>query len=319
MSTNKDLKCAPSKKYQDGSCFTLETLQEIAKKYNQKYSSDKINKKVFNKKEELVENLKERLADVCNEQTCWLRLDIVKEIEKENEQKYDDIVNNTFRPVGPSKKYDWLSTTHINNVIDQYHSLYPEFNFLGTVPYDFEELPILGIGSLNFNELKKNGKTKIGMVINMDEHNQRGSHWVALYADLKDYGIYYFDSVGKRPRARIRTFINRLAKYMYKDKFNEELNINNILNEIRKVEHFGTKKLKDYFKKNTSIYKFINADFDVRYNTIQHQFKNSECGVYSINFIISMLEHGDFDKVVNNITDDDSMNANRKIFFRNVN
>ena len=27
-------------------------------------------------------------------------------------------------------------------------------------------------------------------------------------------------------------------------------------------------------------------DFDIRYNKIQHQFKNTECGVYSINFII---------------------------------
>ena len=58
-------------------------------------------------------------------------------------------------------------------------------------------------------------------------------------------------------------------------------------------------------------------EYDVRYNKNQHQFKNTECGVYSMNFIIRLLDNEDFDNIVDNITKDDAMNACRKEYFRN--
>ena len=61
----------------------------------------------------------------------------------------DDILNNTFRPEGPSNRYEWLSTTDINDVINQYQNKHKDFIFLGAVPADFEELPVLGIDNLN--------------------------------------------------------------------------------------------------------------------------------------------------------------------------
>ena len=131
-----DEKCAPSKKYADGSCFSHTTLKKIAKKYNEKNINNKIN--IDLPKETLVNELENKLSNKCNEQTCWLRLDIVKEIEKDNEQEYEDMVNYTFRPKGPSKKYDWLSTTNINDVIEQYQAMHDDFVFLGAVPVDFE-------------------------------------------------------------------------------------------------------------------------------------------------------------------------------------
>ena len=120
-----DNKCAPSKKYIDNSCFTLESLKEIAINYNK---NSKNNKKIDVdnlSKKELVEELNNKLSNVCSEQTCWLKLDFVKKIDNE------EIHNNTFRPIGPKKKYEWLNTLHINEVIDQYHSLYSDFIFLG--------------------------------------------------------------------------------------------------------------------------------------------------------------------------------------------
>jgi len=62
-----------------------------------------------------------------------------------------------------------------------------------------------------------------------------------------------------------------------------------------------------------------SEEYDVRYNKLQHQFKNSECGVYSMNFIIRILEGETFDKIVNKITNDDKMNSCRSVYFRNVN
>jgi hypothetical protein len=91
-------------------------------------------------------------------------------------------------------------------------------------------------------------------------------------------------------------FIRRLLTYMYNKKNNTKF----------PVEEF--------------MRKYHNSkDYDVRYNKIQHQFKNSECGVYSMNFIIRLLGGETFDEIVNNITNDDKMNSCRNTYFRNAN
>ena len=291
-----DEKCAPSKTFKDGSCLTLESLITIANNHNKKNPNDKI--EISNNKEKLVEQLEEKLSHTCNDQTCWLRLDVVQEID--NEKIKEDIQENTFRPEGPTKKYEWLSTTDINNVISQYQEKYKSFLFLGAVPADFEELSVLGISNLKFDELEKNNKTKIGLVINLDDHTQGGSHWVALYTNLEKNQIYYFDSFGKKPSKRTKKFVNRILKYLYKKKYNKSININNILKG-------GNPNILDKLK-----------DFDIKYNTIQHQFKNSECGVYSTNFIIRLVSGESFDSIVNNITNDDQINKCRSVYYRNV-
>ena len=304
----EEKKCAPSKKFEDGSCFTYESLKKIATNYNKK-NENKIN--INLNKSELVKELSDRLSNKCSEQTCWLRLDIAKALDEE-------IVDDTFRPEGPSKKYDWLSTTHINDVISQYQSVYNDFIFLGAVPLDFDDLPILGIKNLDFDDLIKNGKTKIGLVINQDEHWKSGSHWVGLFIDLNNESIYYFDSVGKPPYKLTKKFITRVAKYMYYKKYKEELPVNNVIKTFKTLKNLSEDKL-NIFINDKKYLKNLVTDFDIRYNNIQHQFSNSECGVYSINFVINLASGNKFDDVINNVKKDDIMNENRKIFFRNVN
>ena len=291
-----DQKCAPSKTYKNGSCFSLKSLKKIAGSYNERNPNNKI--EISDDKEKLVNELEKRLSDKCSDQTCWLRMDFVKAIDDE------EIHDHTFRPSGPSKRYEWLSTTHINEVVEQYQLKYKDFLFLGAVPADFEELPVLGISNINFEELKNSKKTKIGMVINLDDHTQGGSHWVALYTDLDKNQIYYFDSFGKKPYKRTRKFINRILKFMYTNKYKQELKIKDVITELESNPNGElASKLKD---------------FDVRYNQIQHQTKNSECGVYSINFIVRMVRGDGFDHVTENITRDDEMNKCRTSYFRNV-
>ena len=146
------------------------------------------------------------------------------------------------------------------------------------------------------------------MVINLDYHYQSGSHWVALYTDLDKNQIYYFDSFAKKPRKKIKNFINKITKYLYKKKYNESLDINNILKQIG-----GNKSNKS----NTSYSNQIKnlSKFDIRFNNIQHQFKNSECGVYSINFIIRLAKGESFDSITKDIMKDDEMNNCRKTYF----
>lgn len=285
-------KCAPGKKYTEGSCFTLDNLKKIAIEYN-KSNSDKIKLDNITSKKELLKELNPRFQKKfgCSneDQTCWLGSKLVKSIDD------PDIKFNTLRPKGPSKQFEWLSTHDIESVMHQYEFKHKDFKFLGAMPSDFDELPIYGTTDLQFDELERT-TPKIGAVINLDTHNQSGSHWIGFYANLSENTIYYFDSFAKKPQKRLNMFIRRLLTYMYNKKHSTQFNVQQFMR------------------------RFHNSnDFDVRYNKIQHQFKNSECGVYSMNFIIRLLEGETFDDIVNNITNDDKMNSCRNVYFRNVN
>jgi hypothetical protein len=296
-----DKKCAPNKTYTGRSCLTLQSLKLIIESYNKKSKEcDKI--KISDNKEEMVKELEKKLSNKCDNQTCWLRLDIIQQLE--DEAIKEDIIKNTFRPEGPKKKYEWLSTSDINDVVTQYQEKHQDFLFLGALPADFDELEVLGISSLDFSELEEEKKHKIGIVINLDVHTQGGSHWVALYTDLKKGQIYYFDSFAKKPYIRTKKFINRIVKYIYKKKYNKEFNITAF---IKKITSNGETKYLNKLK-----------DFDIRYNTVQHQFNNSECGVYSINFIVRLVGGESFDEITQNITKDNDMNKCRTKYFRNV-
>lgn len=301
-----DTKCAPNKKFKDGSCIDLKSLKNIAENFSNVYNVEFD----YNNKKELVDDLSREFKKKfnCDDQLCWIKQKFIKKIGNEDLSKF------TFRPEGPEGKLDWLSTTNINDVVEQYEKKYDDFLFLGAVPYDFQELRQLEMGKeLNFDNLRnghlnadynKDKKVnKFGMVINLDPHYKGGSHWVALYSDLEKNQIYFFDSFGKKPKNKIKKFINKITKYMYNSKYNKKLNINNLLNDLK--------------TKNESEQLRNISNFDIKYNNIQHQEKNSECGVYSINFLIRLASGESFTDITENITRDDSMNDCRNTYFRN--
>jgi hypothetical protein len=296
-----DSRCAPKHKFEDASCFSNDVLnyifEELIKKFNININYlilSRINK---------IKYLEKIFKNKCNNQICWITKIITDAFEREK------LVKEIYRPYGPEGKFEWLSTTDINNVLEQYHDVHTDFIFLGAVPYDFEDLHILDINIEKIINLDLDGISKIALVINLDTHNQSGSHWVALYIDLNKNQIYFFDSVGKPPRKRIKLFINKITKYLYHKKYNENININYI---IEKCILYKKKKI-NYNELNNIL------NFDIKYNNIQHQFKNSECGVYSIHFIIELLSNKLFIDVINNIIDDDKMNYYRNKIFLNIN
>ena len=193
--------------------------------------------------------------------------------------KQEELLKYTFRPEGPKGKFEWLNTTQLNDVMDQYQKKYPEFSFLGAVPMDFNNLPELGIKTLDLESEYKNGKRKFGIIFNLDEHWQSGSHWVSAYFDL-DKGLnLYSDSYGILPTPEVRSLMRRFAK------FSEEK---------------------------------LNIKAEAKYNKKQHQQGGSECGMYSLNFIIELLKGKDFDKLTSERIPDSHVNNLRQIFFRNV-
>ena len=160
--------------------------------------------------------------------------------------------------------------------MDQYQHVYSGYTFLGAVPIDFDDIPFFNIRTLDFADMEKKGITHIGVVFNLDEHYKSGSHWVSMFIDFTKDNVYYFDSYGSFPDKRIVRFVKRIKHYIFRRKRHP----------------------------------------DVYINPVRHQYKNSECGVYSINFILRLLKGEDFEHIIKNKTPDDKVNVCREKYFR---
>jgi len=289
-------KCAPSKMYDGGSCFSLESLKLIALAYNNNFPN-KINLNL--PKDKLTDTLVNRIKECGDNQMCWLSIKWIKNI---NDTEINDF---TFRPIGPQGRLDWLSTTDIDSVMIQHMNVYPDFKFYGAVPIDFAELPAYDIYNINFNNIYNNNITKIGLIVNFDNHRQSGSHWVAIYSDIGKGEIYYFDSYGTPPKdSRITDFIKRISLWCYKK---------HVLNsdsdtDLDTESNFMCKNKQNKYEEN----------LDVKYNNKRHQKEGTECGVYSINFILRILKGEKFQDICNNITPDKEVNKCRDKYFRNL-
>ena len=131
------------------------------------------------------------------------------------------------------------------------------------------------ICNINVKRLYNQGYRKLGFVFNTDPHDKPGQHWIAMYCNLNKGEVNYWDSYGIKPSNEVK----RLAR--------------RIIDQAKKIG--------------------LNVKFNINKN--KHQYKNSECGVYSINFIVSQLEGNSFEDTVNNIIDDDNMWKKRRKYF----
>jgi hypothetical protein len=231
-----------------GSCYTRKVIGRLKKAFNNKNKSNKIkstdDRTIYNELSSKIKN--------CDDESCWLN-DIVGEEERKilrsksfSPNKPDDWIRN---PV------EWLSNFDIINVIKQYEEKYQDFKFIGPSPIDFNSMPygnnqcvcddLCKFELKSYNEL---GYNSIGVVFNLDKHNQSGSHWVSLFISIKHNFIYYFDSAA-----------------------------NNIPKEINDFVDLVIKQSQDKLKFLTNV-------------PHQHQYENTECGMYSLFFIITMLD-----------------------------
>lgn len=285
--TTSNEKCAPGQIFEDGSCISLNILINMAEAHNAEMADRKLSDKTIklypsletlnrSKYKRYLLSQFEKLYEGCDDQICWTKQDFVKRM---GQLQQEELTKFTFRPKGPKGKFEWLNTLNINDVMRQYEDKYPEFKYLGTVPMDFDDIPSLGIKDLDYKKLIAEGKTKLGIIFNLDESWKSGSHWVAGYADLKNGQVYYFDSYGIQPEPRVRKFMRRVARFC-----EEELKIKPV------------------------------AD----HNKIRHQYEGSECGVYSINFILRMLRGDSFESICKSKVPDKKINQCRIVYFNKV-
>jgi len=245
--------CAPCSKGKKPTktCYSLSALNKIIKAWNSQYPDKKI--EVPKSKEKdidfLWKGIQYRLSSSCgNNEKCWKEQDFIKKLKDIEIQFY------TFKPEYPKEwlknKYSWLSTYDILYVMKQYEKLYDKFMFLGPVPADCPTKINCELSNLNINKLIKSGIDYVGIVYNLDTSNQSGSHWVAMFIDIPNAEVNYYDSTGTVPTPLIKEFIIKMAKKI----------------------------------------KGVKNNVSVIVNDKQHQHGYSECGVYSMNFILERLD-----------------------------
>lgn len=284
MPKNKDdRKCAPHLNFENGSCIPLNVLVKLADAFNIHCQETQTDTPItiYDGLELLhPDEYKRYLLYEIGQRFKGAQHDWIKHTcvkYLENTDK-TDLEQHIFRPTGPNGKFEWLSTYDINYALAQYEKKYDDFKFLGAVPIDFAELDDLPFKTLNLNELYKKGIKRIGVIFNLDEHYKSGSHWVSLFADLEKGQIYFADSVAIAPEKRIVDFISIIEDFL--------INKRNIKRP------------------------------DIKYNKTQHQKGNSECGVYSINFILRLLKGKTFEHITSKRVPDAKINKCRMVYFK---
>lgn len=218
------------------------------------------------------------MNDIQNKLNCNKHVDFCI-LNKKND--FYKEIKEYMKPENPGKG-KWLSTIDIKDVMTQYMGKYPEFIFYGPVPLDFK-LFNKELSNINIEKMYKNGKKKIGIIFNLDYSYQSGSHWVSLFIDLTDKTICFFDSVGDNPPKEITDLITTIENGWDINKEKEN-------------------------KKNR---------FNIKINKKKHQRLDTECGVYSIYFLINRLQGKSCISIFDNLIDDKKMEKYRQVFFRN--
>lgn len=155
-----------------------------------------------------------------------------KQQESEEKQKLVD----DFKQLGDGRMSGPLSNFDIDDIMKKYGNRY-----LGTIAHD----EIISKVLPNIQPLSEGC-----FIMNLDNHNLPGSHWIAVYFDGKNKKeIDYFDSFGRNPDEKTKTGLKAIA-----DKLN------------------------------------TNGYIKLKVNKIQKQDNNSNtCGWHSIKFCIDML------------------------------
>lgn len=247
--------CNPNingKTIKNRSCMTPDVLKKVRKYYNKYNPNNKIKTQLPRK---IWSDLNKKLHH-CDNEICWLD-------EFRDGNLKSKIKRKLFGPMKPSEwKSDpnaWLTNFDILKVLNQYENKYPCFKIFGPSPIDFDDKYFQyggqcvsnDICTFDLENLLQDGIHKMGFIFNLSKHSEPGSHWVSLFVDTKKKFIVYFDSNGVDAPMEVNILVNRIISQ------GKQL--------IQPVE------------------------FEYIQNTFSHQRSNTECGMYSLYFMITLV------------------------------
>jgi hypothetical protein len=129
--------------------------------------------------------------------------------------------------------------------------MHDDFMFPGVLPSDCPTKITCELTNIDPKKMLAGGINKMGIVFNLDTSEQDGSHWVGVYTTFNQQRaeIDFYDSYGEPAIPLIKKFLVQLAQ---------------------KFERSGIQPT-------------------LIYNDRRHQYGGSECGVFSMNFILERL------------------------------
>lgn len=244
--------CSPhvqGKTVKNHSCLTKDLVLNMKSAYNRKKAKSD---QIKSKDPKIIwEELRMKMRE-CKDEQCWIN----SLYQQEQRQRLHEFLFSPDKPYSWAKEpNEWLSNFDIESVLHQYEDAHPSFKFIGTTFIDWEVID----GStcvepeLCHLDLKKEvdaGHSKIAVVFNLDKHTGKGTHWTSMFIDIQDKFIFYFDSNGTKIPKQMKRLVEKIKEQ------GEKLGI------------------KFTFYEN---------------HPFTHQYTNSECGMYSLFFIITML------------------------------
>jgi hypothetical protein len=273
------MKCAPHRKG-ESSCFSRDELVEIAKYYN-------------------------TFSQICKSKKQCIPVKIIENIDlKSKDTLYTDLLSR-FQKLCKNDESCWVDLDFIDKIQDvkfvhnlKYFTFKPKMSggrwqWLNTMDINFvlqqyqlvdPQFYFLGAQPSDFLEFKPDP-------INLDDLRQQ---------NIKHIGLILNTDPHHKPGSHwVAIYIENLKTLEYFDSTGDLPNkhpyIKRCLTKLKKI--FGLKKK------------------DISINTKIHQTGSSECGVYSIYFIIQRLLGNDFTEITETIVQDKEMNLFRNFIF----
>ena len=202
------------------SCLSESSLARLVRAWNRTHPRHKIavNSTRKNGKggRNLATVLKQKMKTVYN---CENEYCAVKKLALDEKERREML--SAFRPEKPTEwdknQTTWLDSFNIEDVMNQYEAAESNFEFIGPVPIDFDSKAgmfgkciVEELCKLRLEDAKQKGKTKIGIIFNLDKHDEPGSHWVCAFIDIEGSAAYYFDSYGYEPPQEITDLLARM-------------------------------------------------------------------------------------------------------------
>lgn len=273
----------------DGTCLSRAALLSLIAAYNQKNATNH-----------------KKLALSGTKRELWTRLDgaMASSVGAGNEAAWADRLCSSseevvehFTPKMPSEwkrnEYAWLSNWDIDKVMQQYEEEESyKCKYLGTFSVDFAtqgQCDYTRACEIDLKRLLKEKKHHVGCVINTDPHDKPGQHWIALFMVINPrlpcYGAYFYDSTASPPPPQVLAYMKMM----------------------RQKAHAT----------------FPGKRFRLAWSNKKMQWKNTECGVFSMAYIIrwlNMLKNRkgkvDMREIIEQNIDDGDIHKLRAVLYR---
>lgn len=201
----------------------------------------------------------------------------------------DNVLKTKFKPIGPGNSTALLDNFNIDQTLQQW-SIASKTEFgkkFYHIPFQMIDFMKMNteLSKLDIVDLMKNGYDCFGVILNTDVSSGRGKHWFAIFGDLKHDGsksdpikVEYFNSSGNPPRPEIMIWLEQTQHNLMRDS---------------------------------------DISMDIVYATTrQVQYSQTECGVWSLVYILSRLMNHPPNWIVSVGANDNDMIQYRAQLFR---